>query len=143
MNRFIDYALLKTRLLHWINAKYGAVGYLHWAWNVWRWDVFRNGRAKWPPGDEWIVYPSATTADDVWDSIRYEAMLEGIQDYELLRLLEKKSPATAKEIMDSVVRSFTDYELDVAKFRAARRRILRALSGVTHAAGARRKTADL
>ncbi|HEX6971719.1 MAG TPA: glycoside hydrolase domain-containing protein, partial [Limnochordia bacterium] len=34
-NRLIDYPTLKVRLLHWLNAHYGAAGYLHWGLNYW------------------------------------------------------------------------------------------------------------
>lgn len=130
MNRFMDYHLLKVRLLHWVNAKYGAAGYLHWGWNQWTRrnpfeDVENDGKSWLPPGDRYIVYPSP---GGVLDSIRHEAMLEGIQDYELLKLLAARSPEKARAVMDSVVRSFTDYRLDAAEFRAARRALLTALS---------------
>ena len=130
MNRFTDYPLLKVRLLHWINAKHGATGYLHWGWNQWtRKDVYgdteNHGRQWLPPGDKYIVYPKP---GGVLDSIRSEAMLEGIQDYELLRLLAAKNPKQAGEIMNSVVQSFTRYTVDPKKFRAARRTLLEALS---------------
>ncbi len=130
MNRFIDYDLLKVRLLPWVNARYGATGYLHWGWNYWtRENVFEDVETidghSLPPGDSYIVYPGP---GGVLDSIRHEAMLEGIQDYELLRLLAAKSPEQAERIMESVVRSFRRYTLDPAEFRAARRRLLAALS---------------
>ena len=32
-NRFIEQPLVKTRLLHWINFRYGITGYLHWGYN--------------------------------------------------------------------------------------------------------------
>ncbi|HEX4849741.1 MAG TPA: glycoside hydrolase domain-containing protein, partial [Puia sp.] len=34
-NRFIELPLIKTRILHWINFRFGATGYLHWGWNFW------------------------------------------------------------------------------------------------------------
>jgi hypothetical protein len=34
-NRFLEQPLIKTRLLHWINYRYGATGYLHWGYNQW------------------------------------------------------------------------------------------------------------
>jgi len=130
MNRFTDYHLLKVRLLHWVNAKYGATGYLHWGWNQWtRKDVYadteNHGRQWLPPGDKYIVYPKP---GGVLDSIRSEAMLEGIQDYELLCLLAAKNPKQAGQIMNSVVQSFTRYTVDPKRFRAARRKLLEALS---------------
>lgn len=34
-NRFIELPTLNTRLIHWLNFKYGATGYIHWGLNRW------------------------------------------------------------------------------------------------------------
>ena len=34
-NRFIDYALIKTRLLPWFDFRFNLTGYLHWGGNYW------------------------------------------------------------------------------------------------------------
>ncbi len=128
MNRFIDYPLLKVRLLHWLNARYGATGYLHWGWAHWTSRPFQNTERhedfRLPPGDSFIVYPQAGR---VLDSIRHEAMLEGIQDYELLKLLGARSPGRARRIVRDVVPSARRYTTDPQRFRAARRALLEAL----------------
>jgi len=131
LNRFLDYPLLQTRLLHWANARLGATGYLHWGWNQWTRkdpfsDVESHGSQWLPPGDKYIVYPKA---GGVLDSIRSEAMLEGLQDYELLKVLSARNPAAAQKALSAVCRSATDYVRDVAAFRAARREMLETLSG--------------
>ncbi len=33
LNRFIDYPLLKVRLLHWFNFRHNLTGFLHWGGN--------------------------------------------------------------------------------------------------------------
>ena len=130
MNRFIDYPLLDVRLLHWVNFKYDLPGYLHWGFNYWTGDPFKDLEPNWggdtylPAGDSHITYPGKTGP---LSSIRLEAMRDGIEDYELLRLLEKKNPKLAREICDSIVRSLTDYSLDKAEFRKARGRLIDAL----------------
>ncbi len=130
MNRFIDYHLLSTRLLHWMNFKYSMPGYLHWGFNYWQGEPFTLLEPNWggdthlPPGDSHLVYPSAR---GLLLSIRLEAMRDGIEDYELLRLLSRSKDADARQICDSVVRSMTDYTLDPSEFRKARARILDAL----------------
>lgn len=131
MNRFIDYHLLSVRLLHWVNFKYDLPGYLHWGFNYWQADPFKDLEPNWggsqflPPGDSHIVYPGKRGP---MSSIRLEAMRDGIEDYELLRLLEKKNPKLAREICDSIVQSLTEYTLDPAVFRKARGRIVEGLS---------------
>jgi len=130
MNRFIDYQLIKTRLLHWVNFKYGLTGYLHWGFNHWQADPFADLEPNWggdnflPPGDSHIVYPGKSGP---MSSIRLEALRDGVEDFELLKLLEKKDPKKARAICDSVVRSLTDYTLDPSEFGKARMRLIKAL----------------
>ena len=127
-NRFVDYPLIKTRILQWINFKWGFTGYLHWGFNHWRGgDPFKvlephhGGQTYLPAGDAWIVYPGKKA---VLDSMRHEAMRDSVEDYELLRLLEEKDPEQAKRLADSLIRSFEDYERDCSVFRAARIKLL-------------------
>jgi hypothetical protein len=130
MNRFVDYPLIDVRLLHWVNFKYDLPGYLHWGFNYARGDPFQNLEPDWgnntflPPGDSHIVYPGKAGP---LSSIRLEALRDGVEDYEMLKLLEKKSPKLAREICDSIVRSLTDYTMDPAQFRTARAQLLSAL----------------
>ncbi len=137
MNRLIDYPLLKTRLLHWANFATGTTGFLHWGYNPSWGNPFQN--AGDPPGDGTLVYPGvaklrgAPPSEDKLhslDSIRYEAMRDGIEDYELLRLLATKKPDEADVICRIVVRSLTDYTLDPAEFNQARRRLLEAAASL-------------
>jgi hypothetical protein len=130
-NRFIDYPLIKTRVLHWINFRWGFTGYLHWGFNHWRVDdPFQDvepphgGNTFLPPGDAWIVYPGDR---EVLDSIRHEAMRDGVEDFELLTLLAESDPEIAQDLAKRVVRTFTDYVRDVPTFRQIRIELLEAL----------------
>jgi hypothetical protein len=132
-NRLIDYSLLKVRLLHWINFRFGATGYLHWGWNQWSVkDPFADVEPPHgpnvflPPGDAWIVYPSKEHT--LLSSIRFEAMRDGIEDYELLALLSEKSPEKAKALAERMVPNIAQPEKDIARFREVRRELLDALS---------------
>lgn len=59
-------------------------GFLRWAFNSWVEKPMEDSRFRtWPAGDTYIVYPDGRS------SIRYERMLEGIQDYEKVQLLKK------------------------------------------------------
>lgn len=63
----------------------GLDGVLHWAYNSWVETPLQDSRFRtWPAGDTYIVYPQNRS------SIRFERMLEGIQDYEKVALLRKK-----------------------------------------------------
>lgn len=130
-NRFVDYPLIKTRVLHWMNFRWGFTGYLHWGFNQWRGgDSFtvleppHSGPSFLPPGDAWIVYPGDR---QLLDSIRHEAMRDGVEDYELLKVLAGRDPERAAALAQAVVVSFTDYVRDVAAFRQVRQALLDSL----------------
>lgn len=97
-NRFIDYALIKTRLLQWFNFRYNLTGFLHWGGNYWSPNPILDTQPllgeSWetgiiPPGDAFIVYPDQEH-ESILSSIRLEAMRESIEDYELLRVSRVK-----------------------------------------------------
>jgi hypothetical protein len=134
LNRLIDYPLLKVRLLHWLNFRYDFAGYLHWGWNYWTPEpmnatqpIINDNHDLLPPGDAFIVYPDRERKS-VFSSIRQEAMLEGIEDYELLRLLKQKNPAAAERLAKAAIGGFTDYVRDPAAFRKLERQLLEVLS---------------
>lgn len=133
-NRFVELPLLKTRILHWLNYRYGATGYLHWGFNQWG-----NGCNPYgdissiqsefgtvlPGGDSWIVYPDN---GKLYSSIRMEAMRDGVADYTLLQMLDKKNPKQAKEYCRRVVYHWTAYDTSNDHFRWTRKKILELLS---------------
>jgi hypothetical protein len=144
-NRFIEQPLIKTRLLHWINFRYGVTGYLHWGYNHWTTDSpfthttrAHGGPSYLPAGDPWIVYPGK---DGPLDSIRFEAMRDGIADHELLSLLAERDAAAARQIAARHVLAFDRYNTDIAAFRAARRELLQRLSSERPEPSARPQTA--
>lgn len=133
-NRFLEQPLIKTRLIHWINFKYGATGYLHWGFNQWfaNNDPYQettlmnteSGNTL-PGGDSWIVYPDR---GKLYGSIRLEAMRDGIADYTLLQMLAKKNPELATELCRLVIFHWTLYDTEGNHFRKIRRQILEELS---------------
>lgn len=137
MNRFIDQALLRTRLLHWLHALYGSTGFLHWGYNASWGNPFQNADSPSPAGDGCIVYPGvvrlrgapdAETKLHSLDSLRFEAERDGIEDYELLHLLSQQDRPRADAIVAQVIKSAKVYTVDPVVFRAARRQLLEALS---------------
>lgn len=131
-NRFLELPLIQTRILHWINYRFGATGYLHWGLNYWHGNPYgettgiitESGNTL-PAGDSWITYPAY---GKLYGSIRLEAMRDGIADYELLKLLEKRNPNMAKEIARKVVYRFDLYDNNIAAFRTNRIQMLELLS---------------
>jgi hypothetical protein len=136
MNKTVDVPLIESRLMHWLNYRYGLTGYLHWGFNSWTEDPWNNpGKHR---GDGWHVYPKR---DGLLNSLRWEQMRSGLQDYECLWLLEDKiaqirarlSPRVAElieprrrsvEIVSQVVRTYTDYSRDPEVLYAARRQAI-------------------
>ena len=132
-NRFIEQPLLKTRLLHWINYRFGITGYLHWGFNQWRgkndpWQEtthVQEGGLVLPGGDCWIVYPRQGR---LYGSIRLEAMRDGIADYTLLQMLARRDKARADELCRQMVSDWQSYEMQTSRLRQVRHDILEALS---------------
>jgi len=134
LNRLMDMELLRPALLGWGAALFHLDGFLHWGLNQYREDQdpfkmsvipnWMGGGNSLPPGDTHVVYPGDGTP---WSSVRFESQREGIEDLELLRLLELKNARQASAIVRSVIRGFDDYTKDMDRFRAARRRMLQLL----------------
>jgi len=137
-NRFLDYSLTKTRILHWINYAYGLTGFLHWGFNWWQEnDPFGEPNPNLPPGDSHISYPGE---HGPLPSLRLEAMRDGLEDYEYLKLLEngimnvKKQlgekarclpfERRALEICRRVVPSLTGYARDPSVLLKAREAVV-------------------
>ncbi|HAC21590.1 MAG TPA: hypothetical protein DCF91_05745, partial [Porphyromonadaceae bacterium] len=81
-------------------------GYLRWAYNSWTKEPLQDSRFRtWAAGDCYLVYPNGRS------SIRFERMIEGIQDYEKMRILKEEFKAknqTGKlKQLDKLVSQFT------------------------------------
>ena len=130
LNRFVDYPLLKVRLLPWLNFRYGLTGYLHWGGNFWTDDPIHDLQPNWggdtylPAGDDAIVYPDAAH-DGAFPSIRLAMMREGIEDYELLSMAAESKPKEARALVNAVIPGFTDYVRDVVTFRRYQEELLK------------------
>ncbi len=67
----------------WYAAAKGFTGYLRWAYNSWPQNPLTDSRfTAWPAGDTFQVYPGPMT------SIRFEKLIEGIQDFEKIHILQ-------------------------------------------------------
>lgn len=134
LNRFIDFPLVKTRLLPWLDFRYGLTGFLHWGGNDWTPEpmldtqpVINDNKTLLPPGDAFIYYPDRTrlTFDS---SIRMETFLAGIEDYELLKELSGKDAPEAGRLAQSAISSFTSYVREPGPFRKIEIQLLQALA---------------
>ncbi|GAB3420641.1 DUF4091 domain-containing protein [Niabella aquatica] len=69
----------------WYTAATNMNGFLRWAYNSWTKDPLNDSRfTAWPAGDTYQVYPGPLS------SIRFEKLIEGIQDFEKINLLRRQ-----------------------------------------------------
>ncbi|MFD1543756.1 glycoside hydrolase domain-containing protein, partial [Nonomuraea guangzhouensis] len=130
MNRFISYHLAKTRLTPWLTWKIGGTGYLHWGWNYWFHLSDPNKPANTftdrQSGDNWLVRPNSD-AYDIYDSLRSEAQLDGLEDYELLNMLAKTKPLLARLVASSLITDTVTYSRSGAEVDARHKMLLELL----------------
>lgn len=132
LNRTIDQPVWFPEMMAWFCYKHGATGYLHWGlnqWNTWTKDYLPfpdYPQAKmWDNvlGDASCVYPDKKNLD-VKSSIRVEALREMSQLSSLILKAKERHPKEVNQILDEMLRSGKDYEMDTSKIQAARLRIL-------------------
>lgn len=141
-NKTVDVPLLESRLMHWINYRFGLRGYLHWGFNAWTDDPIKSPGKH--CGDGWHVYPGP---DGLLNSLRWEQMRNGLQDFECLWLLEQKitelkgrmggrvgdmiTPSRrGEEIASRVIRTMHDRTEDPAVLLGARRQAIEETLGL-------------
>ena len=103
----------EAAVLGWHAVAGGYDGYLRWAYNSWTLDPLRDSRFRtWAAGDCYMVYPGGRS------SIRMERLVEGIQDFEKIRILrsrfEARGDKTRLEKLDKAAESFTSKNFDPA-----------------------------
>ena len=132
----VDYSGTENRICYWQLWRYNVTGYLYWAVNYWKEDVWNNP-LSYPGGngDGSLLYWGtketglpAGMADRPINSIRWELTRDGIEDYDYLAMLDdlaKKAVAAkdarglskeAQRLLDvsQVCESFTKYTADPA-----------------------------
>jgi Glycoside hydrolase 123, catalytic domain/Glycoside hydrolase 123 N-terminal domain len=140
-NRFIDFPLIETRILSWLNYRLGLTGFLTWGFNQWTDNPYQiMNRIEYGVGDAWVVYPKK---GGLIDSVRWEATRNGLQDYEYLWLLQDKiaeikakvGPAAAwldpaqrgVELAGRVIRKVNDFTDSPEVLYRAKAQVLREL----------------
>ncbi len=144
-NLFANQSCVTHRQLFWQSWKYGSQGLLYWGINFWRW---WGSESKYDPATAWPNSPAnfgnTLTADDLVgdgffiypgpkgpiNSIRLEAIRDGLEDYEYLWLLNEEAKCVSTEkaaraesllaIPESFCKDlahFSNSESDLAKLR--------------------------
>jgi hypothetical protein len=137
-NKTIDLPVINNRIMHWVNYRYDLKGFLHWGWNQWTENPYQDVGMH--IGDGWHVYP---VKEGLLNSLRWEQMRNGIQDYEYFHMLENKiselrdslgfnfrwiDPAwRGKEIAGKVVKGLANHIDDPKVLYSAKMEVIREL----------------
>ena len=95
--------------LHAVQA--GFDGFLRWAYNNWGEDPLHDTRYRmWGAGDAFLIYPGFRS------SVRFERLVEGIQDAEKIRILreEYKTNGNHKAVaeLEELINNFAEGEMN-------------------------------
>ena len=98
-NLYVDKHGIEPRLLFWMAWKYGVDGLLYWSPNFWGkpgapWEVAQNWRTI--NGEGCLIYPGA---NGPVDTIRWENIRDGIEDYEYFWMLDQALKNGAEETL--------------------------------------------
>lgn len=105
----------ESAYLGWHSFAVGYNGYLRWAYNSWVDEPWRDTRfpvRSWASGDCFLAYPGGS-------SIRFERLVEGIQQYEKLRILSAEATPEKKEMIKELLKPLSgtkmEADLDINK----------------------------
>lgn len=141
LNRYVDKPVWQMKTIGWLSYLRGATGHLHWGFNEWfryQTDIFQTIPLQSYKGDNFTIHPDvdAVTQPDgtlisstprrpkVKSSIRYEAVRDACEDYEIFKILEQRDRDLAKEIAGSLVTNGTSFSTDVDEMLRQRERLL-------------------
>jgi len=155
---FIDYPAIDHRILPWISWHYGVNGILYWETCYWQdnpWEIPMSQpsdrKSKWGNGDGHLLYPPVKQKSGAFidkgpvDSIRWELIREGVEDYDYFSILKNKidkasadvksKPAyadakAALKLVDDCAKSRTEFCRDPEQLEAVRIRIGNAIEGL-------------
>jgi hypothetical protein len=89
----------------WYAKANGLSGFLRWAYNSWVENPMTDSRFRtWPAGDSFIVYPEAKS------SIRFERLIEGIQDFEKISILAAAPTGDRQQQINTILNRFKSSE---------------------------------
>lgn len=149
-NVWIDYPALDCRVWPWMTWKHDLDGMLYWSATYWSLnDPWRTGETFHDAnGDGSLLYPGNDGRPV--DSIRWECLRDGLEDYEVFCLLEAGARELAQAgqkpelvaqakglcaIDDQVVRSYKDYNPDPRALLATRAAMSDTLEAIVSALG--------
>ena len=108
LNKLIEQPASYSRLLYWGCYSQDITGFLHWGFNWWWTKESGLSPAVRHKGDGYIVYPDVETGG-VQHSNRGISTIEGVEEYELLKIAERRHPEAAKALAKRMVSTFRHF----------------------------------
>ncbi len=107
LNTFTFSPLDDASFIPWYALKKGYNGYLRWAYNSWTIDPIYDSRFRaWSSGDTYIVYP------ENYPSLRWQKLVEGIQQFEKYKQLKAKAERTGdRQLTNALSELFESIDL--------------------------------
>ena len=120
----------QNRATAWRSYFDGNKGFLYWSVNAFSSLYPLRGRSDLPAGDGILVYPGKSfSVDGFIPSLRLERFADGLEDYDLLKLVErKKSRTAALEILSKVYKSNTEIAVRASAVTSFKKELLEVLS---------------
>ncbi|MDO5462682.1 MAG: DUF4091 domain-containing protein [bacterium] len=101
-NTFMASDLAESEWLPLMSANYGLDGMLRWAYHSWVENpLVEQDFTSWPSGDTSLVYPGNRS------SLRLEALRNGIESVEKIRIFREKASPEAKAALEGALKQFT------------------------------------
>jgi len=140
-NWFVEYPAIEARLLWWMTYEEGADGFLYYRTTRWPnadgpMSITGGNETDWDPdsynganGDGCLIVAGP---EGPITTVRLENIRDGIEDYELLRILADRRGDDgdfSRVLCDKVITTLTDFTHDTAHFSEVRRRLLREAEG--------------
>lgn len=155
---FIDYPAMDLRMFHWMTWRYGLNGILYWNTMYWQDNPWQTPMSQppdrsvnWGNGDGHLLYPATRTQSKSFvakgpvDSIRWETIRDGIEDWDYFRILQDKidaatgakkatpAYAAAKDALKQVngcIKSTSDYCKDAGQAQSIRIKVALAIEAM-------------
>lgn len=131
-NFFPDYELIRARMVNWANWRYAITGYLNWNYNCSQGQVNADpgevGSAPDPNSAEFCSYVVSAPGDKPLPSVRFAALRDGREDFELLRIVALRDTDKSRALAKKQMADLRNYVRDPAAFRAIRKELLDAAS---------------
>lgn len=104
-NTFVKSHPAEAAWLGWHTAAADYDGYLRWAYNSWVKNPWQDSRFRsFESGDCFLVYPGGT-------SIRWERLVEGIEDFEKIRILRSELKGKKLQQLNAEIQKFSPVQV--------------------------------